>query len=321
LILNRSLLLPALPKSISPQLLWTAVFSSVAIANRIFAAGERWRGSCQRLNISNAIKAFLCAVPMLITAGCAQELGSLQTGSLLPTKADRIPDVIPGVPKGYTCPVVPNTFDPAGSIYRIDASGTFYRVADLGSKPFVVNNRRPDVMIADYVLSDEQAARAGISARLLKTALPDLSVEGNLDEKVSVEIIVKDIRADIIYDTGADEIIQWFQKNIKPRKGSKYFIVREAIQAGAVTYRLERKDLAKFGGSARIEQIAEGKTNVTVRDNNSTFEITQIFSPRINVCVKPDEIKTTDRVQQGVDSAGDNDQHDPPQPPQAQQRT
>lgn len=244
--------------------------------------------------MDNAIKAFPCALLMLLTAGCAQDLGSMQTGSLLPTKAEKVPDVIPGVPKGYTCPVVPNTFDPTGSIFRIDTSGTFYRVADLGSERFVVENRRPDVVIADYVLSDEEAASAGISARLLKTALPDLSVEGNLDERVSVEIIVKDIRADIVYDTGADQIAQWFRKNIKPKKGSKYFIVREAIQAGAVTYRLKRKDLTKFGGSARIEQIAEGKTNVTVRDNNSTFEITQTFSPRINVCVKADEIKIPD---------------------------
>ena len=253
--------------------------------------------------MKNALKILVAAVAMLLTSGCAQELGSLTTGALLPTKPEQVAEVIPGVPNGYTCPVVPNTFDPAGSIYRIDASGTFYRVADLGSKPFVVKNRRPDVVIADYVLSDEQAASAGVSARLLKTALPDLSAEGSLDEKVSVEIIVKDIRADIIYDTGADQIVSWFQENVRPRPGSRYFIVREAIQAGAVTYRLKRKDLAKFGGSAKIEQIAEAKANVTVRDNNSTFEITQAFSPRVNVCVKADEIMPSSKARAATNSA------------------
>ncbi len=246
--------------------------------------------------MKNALKVLFITVPMQLTAGCAQDLGSLQTGALLPANVEEVPEVIPGVPKGYTCPVVPNTFDPAGSIYRIDTSGTFYRVADLRSQPFVVKNRRQDVVIADYVLSDEQAASVGISARILKSALPDLSAEGNLDARVSVEIIVKDIRADIIYDTGADQIAQWFQKNVSVRVGSRYFIVREAIQAGAVTYRLKRKDLAKFGGRAKIEQVAEGNANVTVRDNNSTFEITQTFSPRINVCVKADEIKPTGGV-------------------------
>ena len=246
--------------------------------------------------MKKAFKTFFAAVPMLLTVGCAQELGSLQTGSLLPAKVEKVPEVIPGVPKGYTCPVVPNTFDPAGSIYRIDTSGTFYRVADLRSQPFVVKHRRKDVVIADYVLSDEQAASVGMSARLLKTALPDLSAEGNIDARVSVEIIVKDIRADIIYDTGADQIVDWFQKNVSVREGSKYFIVREAVQAGAVTYRLKSNDLAKFGGRAKIEQVAEGNANVTVRDNNSTFEITQTFPGRINVCVKADEIKPTGKA-------------------------
>jgi hypothetical protein len=255
--------------------------------------------------MKKAINAFLVTAPMLLVAGCAQDLGSIETGALplLPSKVEQVAEVIPGVPNGYTCPVVPNTFDPAGSIYRIDASRTFWRVADLKSEPFVVKNRRPDVVIADYLLSDEQAASAGMSARLVKTALPGLEVDGELDEKVSVEIIVKDIRADIIYDTGADQISQWFQKNIKPRPGSRYFIVREAIKAGAVTYRLKRKDLAKFGGSAKIEHIAEGKANVTVRDNNSTFEITQTFPQRINVCVKADEIKPTGKARATANAA------------------
>ena len=243
--------------------------------------------------MKNTLKTLLTIVPMVLIAGCAQDLGSINTGTLLLAKPEKVAEVIPGVPNGYTCPVVPNTFDPAGSIYRIDASKTFYRVADLGSQPFVAKHRRPDVVIADYLLSDEQAASAGMSARLVKTALPGLEVDGELDEKVSVEIIVKDIRADIVYDTGADQIAEWFQENVKPRPERRYFLVREAIQAGSVTYRLKRKDLAKFGGSAKIEQIAEGKANVTVRDNNSTFEITQTFSPRINVCVKADEFKPT----------------------------
>ena len=232
----------------------------------------------------------------MLLAGCAQPIGSLglETGSLLTAKAETIPHAIPDVPKRYNCPLVPNGFAPAGSMYRIDSSGTYYPVADLGSEPFVVNNRRQDVTIADYVLSDEQAASAVMSAGLLKTGLPGLSAEGkvDLDEKVSVDIIVEDIRADIIYDTGADQIVQWCQKNIKPKKGSDCFMIREVVLAGEVTYRLKRKDVAKLGGSTKIEKIAEGSTNVTAPDNNGTFEITRTFSPRINVCVKSDEIKS-----------------------------
>jgi hypothetical protein len=58
-----------------------------------------------------------------------------------------------------------------------------------------------------------------------------------------------------------------------------------------VSYRLKYKDVAKLGGKAQLEKLAEGKANVTIRDNDGTFEIKQKFSPgRIAVCVKSAEI-------------------------------
>ena len=96
---------------------------------------------------------------------------------------------------------------------------------------------------------------------------------------------------EVIDDTLADHIVDWFQTNITPKRGSKYFLVRETVKAGAVSYRLKQKDLSKFGGKAQLEKLAEGSTNVTIRDNDGTFEIKQKFSPgRIAVCVKSAEI-------------------------------
>ena len=234
------------------------------------------------------------SVAVLALAGCEVEPDSkkLVTSAITPPNP---PDFVPGLPKGYQCPLVPNGFDPAGSIYRLDKNGTYYRVKDFSTDSAVMGmgGYRKDVPISNYVLSDKQASNAGLSYSLLEKVLPGLSSSGSADfnKKVSVDITVQDITGEVIDDMLADHIVDWFKKNITPKRGSKYYLVRETVKAGAVSYRLKQKDLAKLGGKAKLEQLAEGSANVTIRDNDGTFEIKQKFSPdRIAVCIKSAEI-------------------------------
>lgn len=224
--------------------------------------------------------------------GCANNNLSDITGSINAPKTVTDAKFIPGLPKGYQCPLVPNGFDPAGSIYRLDKSGTYYRVKDFSNDPVVAQGHKKDVQIANYVLSDKQKSNAGLSLNLLKSALPGVTAGANADFKkeLSVDITVQDMQGDIIYDETADYIVKWFASNIKPRRGSKYYLVRETVRAGAVNYRIAQQDLAKLGGKAKLEKIADGKGNVTIRDNDGSLEIKQTFSPRIPVCIKSAEI-------------------------------
>jgi hypothetical protein len=76
-----------------------------------------------------------------------------------------------------------------------------------------------------------------------------------------------------------------------PKAGSKYFLVRETVRAGAVSYRLKQTDLAKLGGKAEVEKLAQGQANVTVRDSDGVLEIKQTFKPdRMPICIKSAEI-------------------------------
>jgi hypothetical protein len=229
------------------------------------------------------ISVALCAL-----AGCA---GTMATGTITPPNP---PDFVPGLPKGYQCPLVPNGFDPAGSIYRLDKNGTYYRVKDVSTDPAIMamGGHRKDVPISNYVLSDKQASTAGLSFSLLEKALPGLSSSGSADFKkeTSVDITVEDMVGEVIDDTLADHIVDWFKTNITPKRGNKYFLVRETVKAGAVSYQLKQKDLSKLGGKAQLEKFAEGSANVTIRDNDGTFAIKQKFSPRIAVCIKSAEI-------------------------------
>lgn len=242
-----------------------------------------------------SIAAFMCTSLLLV--GCANSpvgpenaLGQMLTSSIeTPTKVDH--GFVPGLPPGYQCPLIPNGFDPVGSIYRIDSKGTYFRVKDFSDDAMVASQRR-SVPIANYALSDEQIASTGLSASLMKTVLPGLSATASSDtsSKMAVGITVKDIKGEVIDDQVADYVIAWFRRHGRPRPGSRYYLVREAIKAGSVSYSLEDKDAQKLGGTAQIAGLANAKADVTVRDDHGRLVIEQTFPKRISVCTKPSKI-------------------------------
>jgi hypothetical protein len=152
---------------------------------------------------------------------------------------------------------------------------------------------RRDIKIADYTFSDAQKSSAGVSFAVLQNALPGLTAAANVDVKKSlkVDVVVSDLMADSLDDQVADHILERFKADVKPKPGSKYFLVRETIRAGAVSYALKREDLAKLGSEAQVQQLANGKADVTFKDNNGLVSITQKFLPdRVPVCIKAAEI-------------------------------
>jgi hypothetical protein len=245
-----------------------------------------------------SIAAFTCT--SLLLAGCASNpigpegtLEQIFTHSI-PTPAKVSNEFVPGLPPGYECPLIPNGFDPVGSIYRVDSKGTYFRVKDFSDDPMVANRRR-SVPISNYSLSDEQIASTGLSAALMKTVLPGLSAtaRGDTSSRMAVGITVKDIKGEVIDDQVADYVIAWFRRHATPRPGSRYYLVREAIRAGSVSYSLEDTDAQKLGGTAQIVGLANAKADVTVRDDHGRLVIEQTFPERISVCTKRSEIALT----------------------------
>jgi hypothetical protein len=230
-----------------------------------------------------------------LLAGCSAGASIFDTGSIKPAAEAVTSKFVPGVPKGYQCPLVPNGFDPAGSIYRLDKDGTYFRVKDFTTTPAIaaLGSYKRDVKISNYQLSDTQQANAGLSLDLLKKVLPGLAVSASADYKkaMTVEITVEDMVGEVIDDAVADKIIELFEASMKPKPGSKYFLVRETVRAGAVSYKLKHADLARLGGKAEVEKLSQGAANVTVRENDGVFEIKQTFKPdRMPICIKSAEV-------------------------------
>jgi hypothetical protein len=235
-----------------------------------------------------------CGAALLLGA-CTESAATLDTASIKPQANAVTSEFVPGVPKGYQCPLVPNGFDPAGSIYRLEKDGTYFRVKDFTTDPAItaLGAFKREVAISNYQLSDTQQANAGLSFNLLKKVVPGLSAGGSADYKkaMTVDITVEDMVGEVIDDHVADKIVDLFKTNMKPKAGSKYFLVRETVRAGAVSYKLKQTDLAKLGGKAEVEKLAQGQANLTIKDNDGVFEIKQTFKPdRMPICIKSAEI-------------------------------
>jgi hypothetical protein len=248
----------------------------------------------QTAGIRIAGRALLCGLAVSLGA-CSDAISGLDTASIKPAAENVTEAFVPGVPKGYQCPLVPNGFDPAGSIYRLEKDGTYFRVKDFTTDPAItaLGKYKRDVPISNYVLSDTQQANAGLSFDLLKKVVPGLSASAAADYKkaMTVDITVEDMVGEVIDDHVADKIVDLFRASMTPKRGSKYFLVRETVRAGSVSYKLKQTDLAKLGGKAEVEKLAQGAANVTVRDNDGVFEIKQTFKPdRMAICVKSAEI-------------------------------
>jgi hypothetical protein len=230
-----------------------------------------------------------------LLAGCAGDGTALDTASIKIGAEAVTSKFVPGVPNGYQCPLVPNGFDPAGSIYRLDKDGTYFRVKDFTTDAAItaLGTFRREVKISNYQLADTQQASVGLSLNLLNKVLPGLTASASADYKkaMTVEITVEDMVGEVIDDAVADRIVELFQTTMKAKPGNTYFLVREAVKAGAVSYKIKRTDLAKLGGKAEVEKLAQGAANVTVRENDGVLEIKQTFKPdRMPICIKSAEL-------------------------------
>lgn len=196
------------------------------------------------------------------------------------------------IPKGYDCPINANNLYPVGAIYRRDQRGVHYSVKDLSKSDIIKKQMRKDVKISDYEISDTQKTNAEASVALLKKVVPGFSgsLKGQKQNHLAIDVTVKDIRANDIDDAVEDQVVKWLKSNVSFKPGNQYFLVRQAVKAKAISYLIKQKDLAKIGGQADLEKIANSSANITIRDNDGSLKLDQTFEPRITVCTKSAEI-------------------------------
>lgn len=251
-----------------------------------------WRAMKTPGNIKRFSWPVIVLVPFLVAA-CSNGNNLLQ--SPLTTGA------IGQIPKGFDCPLNASNLYPVGAVYRKDANGVHYNVKDLSNTDLIKTNLRRNVKIADYEINDTQKSSAEASATLLKKVVPGLSLSGKGEKRksLSIDITVKDMRANDIDDAGEDQVVKWLKSNIRLKPGSRYYLVRQAVKAKSVVYVIKKQDLAKIGSKAEFEKAANGAANLTIKDNDGSLKLEQSFDPRITVCTKSAEITAALAVKTG----------------------
>ena len=191
---------------------------------------------------------------------------------------------------GYQCLPVPSEWMEAGSLFEIDKNGISARIGrvdsikimETSSVAFPTYSQNSNWKIGFLISSLEKlTASAGWAA----------SVSADVSNLVSVSSSYGDLKLDLIEGQPETKAKEWFNNSgYKFEEGKKYYFVREAIKAREVAYEIKSADLAKFGGEAKIKDLAQGKLNVFENKSDGSYKLSGKYPSPLNVCIKPREI-------------------------------
>jgi len=187
----------------------------------------------------------------------------------------------------------------AGSIFAVDANNSSTRI---GRVDGVLASTTRNVAFPAYTSSstfkvgflfstlEELTASTGWSARASAEA----------SNNVDVSTLYNDLSLQYTEGQPEDTAIDWFKTRYKVRSGTRYYFVREAIQAKEVSYEVKRGDLAKMGGEVKVKELVEGKLDVLERKSNDSYILKAKFSSPVNACIKVRELVLISSAATGI---------------------
>lgn len=191
---------------------------------------------------------------------------------------------------GWQCMLVPSSFDGPGTIFSVDKGGVKYHLVDLSSQPEVAVSTSPAAM-GEY--RETETLGTNIILDLLDKAIPGAraSLSADAGHTRTTDIEYSNLTYEVTYQTATDFAEKWFNQNIRPDNGTRYYFVREAYSAGAVKYDLSDNDVASLGGEAQVRNLLSGKGTLVNAKDSSSYQLTQDFSPKLRTCILPYEFE------------------------------
>lgn len=185
------------------------------------------------------------------------------------------------VPKGFLCSTSPSEAYSPGFVYRVDEAGISSMVVDLTAEA------RTSIFKAALASYEASAVTGGE----LSFALVESPVGGSASASSSRTSKAVFSQGNFVFMSDFDEeaLIASIRSRITPRAGSRYFMVRDAIQAKGIEISLSSSDEAKLGGEARIRSLLSAKPSVSIT-RSQTLSISDNFDPALNVCVRAVEL-------------------------------
>lgn len=171
------------------------------------------------------------------------------------------------------------SFDPPGTIFRVNSDGVRYDVVDLSGnvKIFGGSETIPN-----------QSGRRTVATKAIFSALNMGDVTAARSVAYDVTLIVEDATREKTTDLDIDKAIAVALQAIALRKDSRYFIIRETISARGLSFVLNSRDASKLAAEIK-HKVAEGKTSTDVSDKSATTLVKK-FDHAMRVFYKPEEI-------------------------------
>lgn len=188
------------------------------------------------------------------------------------------------VPSGFFCTATPSQAYGPGYVYRLDGSGSELLVADLGNSAttFVYG-----VVLPTYDATVDRSAGLEISLLAPGTAAP--SGAASAASSSTSRVAFTDGRYVLMNDAGVDGLVARINAEIVPKTGSRYFLVRDTIQARSMDLRISRQDEARLGGEASIAGMFRATPGVRL-NRQETLSLVATFATSMNVCIRAVEI-------------------------------
>jgi hypothetical protein len=174
----------------------------------------------------------------------------------------------------------PTTLEPVGTLFRIDEKRRRFMV----DKVAVETQEGTE---AAAKVQQRLQANIGCFARFLGLDSYSRKLSAQTTEALEFEI-VSPFRQ-FAFDAAMEKAMAPVLARLEYRAGNRYYVVREARSATAMTYRLTQAQLGEIGGAAWLA-VALGTGAKVSKGQGGRYEVDQTFSQRVRVMFLAEEI-------------------------------
>lgn len=188
------------------------------------------------------------------------------------------------LPNGYLCSSTPSTAFSPGFIYRLDSAGGRLLVADLSNEAVTYNYR---AALGTYDAS--LTSSSGLEFALSPTASIAVGANVSTGSSSKSKLTFRNGRFALMTDSDEEKLIESLSGRVSTRPGSRYFLVRDAIQATGIDIQLSNGDEATLGGEIGVQRVVTLTPNARFQRTDSA-NVSADFEEALNVCVRAVEV-------------------------------
>jgi hypothetical protein len=174
------------------------------------------------------------------------------------------------------------TFDPPGTIFRINAEGIRFDVADISEK---IKTSAGEEFLPD------QVGRRRVSGETLASALGrGRSASLGFSGEYEVHLKLVGVQREKTSDWDVDKTVGPALKEVNLRPESHYYIIRETIAASEIDYTLSASDGATAAAKLGLKDVGSGEVKVERSGSGETTLEGHYVRP-VRILYKLEEIK------------------------------